>query len=772
MGNASTKSNLKGDIAFYDNYIPTLEDGTYTISAETQIEDLDTDVYFENPITQQFEVRGPQFTLPASDISSIYPPVNSNSVYDQYLPNIVLTKRILPWERYFDVNDKTIPWLCLLVFAEGEIPVDPQTNSSLITSTVNDFLASEEDVLKPDIDPASVSSDVLNTNCSSIQITAEVFNAVAPKVEELKYLAHVREVDISNQASSGTEDPGWFSVITGNRLLQSTAENGTRYYVHLVSLEGYCDLMNDPGSWPNKVSNDQEAMDIALISLYNWTFLSQPEELNFKQLVENFWNQAGGNADNLLLRRYVGASGNPDEATQRTLTRLKNGYVPLNYHTATGEDTFSWYRGPLSPVIAQPLPATNEGDLPSASSLMIYDKTTGIFDHSYSAAWTMGRSLGLADGNFSQALMRFRKKAYGIVGKLMDKLSLDQISQTDLSETLKQSYLRDSFQDLLKQNVGKSLTSILSKTLEESTDTLNETNATYETNEVQNTLDFISENVILELIADELADDLTPIAQWLAQTQLLYKVPFNHLVPDQLSLPVESLRFFYVDQNWLDCLTHGALSLGVQSSKDTVLNITMKRFIDEAMVKETKVIRDQLIGTATGDTEADSRKEAMSGILIRSAVVSGWPGLVVKAYKGGALNGTQLKTLRMERLSSNVLLCLFLDIPDTIMLAEPQQGLCFGVEDGNVINLRKLTDQTGEPTGESFPESGGFETFYRFDQPGIGYGVLNFNDANNNSVLKALQEGFDQDTPIGPAQLALQMVKAPEEISFNQAKQD
>ena len=105
-----------GDIAFFDNYLPSLEDGIYTISTKSEITGLiDTATYFDSPIQQDFEVRGPQFSLPATEVHSVYPPINSSSVYDQYLPNIVLNKRVLPWERYFDVNDKTIPWLCFEV---------------------------------------------------------------------------------------------------------------------------------------------------------------------------------------------------------------------------------------------------------------------------------------------------------------------------------------------------------------------------------------------------------------------------------------------------------------------------------------------------------------------------------------------------------------------------------------------------------------------------------------------------------------------------------
>lgn len=756
-----------GDIAFFDNYIPSIEDGEYTISATTEITGIDTGTYFDDPITQKFEVRGPQFTLPATDVHSVYPPTNSNSFYDQYLPSIVLNKRVLPWERYYDKKDRTIPWLCLLVFAEGEITVDPKTRSALIKSTASEFLTANDDVLKPAIPPDSVPADVLASNCSSIQIPAATFNALAPKVDELKFLSQVRQVDTGDQAIMGFEDKGWFSVVAGNRLLKTDVPTGTRFCVHLVSLEGYYDIMNSTTLWPKKISDPTQDKDIALASLYNWTFLSQPEKLNFRELVENFATQSGGVADNLLLRRYVTAPEHPDSSTQAVLARLQNGYIPLNYATFSGEETFSWFRGPFTPVIAQPLPRSSvDFHFPSSSSTMIYDNTTGIFDQSYSAAWSVGRVLGLADSAFCQALLQYRKKAYNIVGKLIDVLkTADEATEADLTQIIKNSVVRDSFKTILSQDIGKSLTCAFANPVPAGAEKPTSTQTTTSDSPVEVAKSFFAQLSVQDLLKEEVKDDLIPIVQWLARLQLLYDVPFSHLVPDQLSLPVESMRFFYVDQNWLDCLVDGAISIGVQSSKDSFFNSVMRGVINDAVTAETKAIRDKLLGIATKDSEPDSIKEALTGILIRSAVISGWPGLVVKGYKGDYETGTKLKMLRMDRLSSNVLLCIFLDVPDTIILAEPQQGLCFGVEDGNIINLRQLTNPPGKPTGNNFPASGGFETFFRPTTGDLGSNVLNINDGPN-SVVQTIGQKQYLNTTIGSAQFAMEMVKAPEEVSF------
>jgi hypothetical protein len=119
----------------------------------------------------------------------------------------------------------------------------------------------------------------------------------------------------------------------------------------------------------------------------------------------------------------------------------------------------------------------------------------------------------------------------------------------------------------------------------------------------------------------------------------------------------------------------------------------------------------------------------------------------------------------MDRLSESIMICIFPDIPDSVLIAEPQQGLCFGIEDNDVINLRLLANPPGQPTGNLFPATGGFSAFYRSTSGNIGNYVLNINDGTN-SVVQTLQLPAYLNTTIGPAQFALEMVKAPEEISF------
>ncbi len=749
-----------GDVAFYDDYQTSIDDGIYRIEAKTEIEGVETGTYFDDPITQRFEIRGPQFSIPSSAIHSVYPPGQSNSIYGQNLANVVISRRVLPWERRMDANDPAMPWLCLLAFREGEIPLDTKTNQTIKTNKVSALLAPKGDVVKPDIPVSGIPEQVLGSTCAHIQITAPIFQALAPKLAELRYLSHVREVNMSNQAFMQLDESGWFSVVAGNRLLATEGNRGTRYFVHLVSLEGYFALMNDPASWPKKESDPAQDKDIALVSLYNWTFLSQPQPLDFRQLVENFANQAGGDADNLLLRRKVDPPEPPiDPPTQQTLDRLNHGYVPRTYRAPSGEQTYAWYRGPLCPVIAQQLPRpTPDYHYPSASSLMIYDKAAGVFDQSYAAAWSIGRAMALSDSTFGTALIRFRKSAYRLLVRLMDALdAVGDNTPADLAAIVKSSAVRDAFRKAVNTDLGGQIAKLPQAA--SGVPARRADAGVAEPDPVAVAKAFLAEPAVTEFLKEKVASDLLPVAEGLARSRLLYDVPFNHLVPDQKALPVEAMRFFYVDQNWLDALTDGAISVGMQSSKDSFFTQAMRGVLDEAVAAEVALLRSRLLGQAVGEHEGNDPREAMSGVLIRSAVVSGWPGLQIKGFKGDPTSGTALKLLRMDRLASNVVLALFLDVPDTVMLAEPQQGLAFGVEDGMVVSLRQLADPPGRPLGKDMP------AVFRTTGGQLGDTVLNVNDGAA-AMVPTMQSAPYLGAAIGPAQFGMQMIRSPEAITF------
>jgi hypothetical protein len=145
------------------------------------------------------------------------------------------------------------------------------------------------------------------------------------------------------------------------------------------------------------------------------------------------------------------------------------------------------------------------------------------------------------------------------------------------------------------------------------------------------------------------------ITAWFTNLGLLQGVPFNYLISDERMLPKESIRFFWVDRMWVDCLLDGAFSIGRVTMSDYAL--------DQAH--------------ATGNSSpATNPFDGVTGFLLRSDVVAGWPGLQANGYDSG---GKELPLLRIERLSPNVLICLFDGEVNSVALHQKPETLHFGL---------------------------------------------------------------------------------------------
>ncbi|MFZ5890554.1 MAG: hypothetical protein ACOY0T_05745 [Myxococcota bacterium] len=210
--------------------------------------------------------------------------------------------------------------------------------------------------------------------------------------------------------------------------------------------------------------------------------------------------------------------------------------------------------------------------------------------------------------------------------------------------------------------------------------------------------------------ASESLSTLPPyIDSFLAHLRLLIGVPFHYLVPDARLLPVESIRFFYLDRSWTDRLVDGAAAVGKIGTRELCHAQAqlpgVQRLVDdtESLVRglQRRVVKD-FVATKNDPERPRVAADTVTGFLLRSALVSGWPHMEVKAFR----DGQRLTILRLERLSPGVMIALFRGVPDRVELEEPHHGVQFGV-DGSAPNYRVFLRSA---TGEQVPSPSNPET--------------------------------------------------------------
>lgn len=405
-----------GSVRFYNNSIPPLKSGSYQITVAQEIVDPSGKNSSELPATpfiqnQAFDVRGPRFRLDPLDVFSVYPPGSSVGEFGDLLPQIVLTRRTLPWERSIGPNTPdSVPWLALLVLDEGEIldGGDPEANPTLgrtveVQQAVN--LPLDGKILTAQVSLSSFESPQMK--CRVIDLPPAVFTDILPKASELPLLAHCRQVETEHKEILDLEEEGWFSIVVANRFPKTEGRN----IVHLVSLESFKDYLPDG---PRSPANYER---IRLVSLASWFFTAKRERGSFVSLMENL---DGGLLMMPVSEQSRRAAQTPAQKT--VLTAIDSGYVPIKYGMRQGEKTMAWYRGPLLPVSTQQVQRPDH--FVTSDSAMIYDRQTGLFDLSFATAWQIGRLVALADKSFSLEMLKWRREGHQVMSMVLERKDL------------------------------------------------------------------------------------------------------------------------------------------------------------------------------------------------------------------------------------------------------------------------------------------------------------------------------------------------------------
>lgn len=178
-----------------------------------------------------------------------------------------------------------------------------------------------------------------------------------------------------------------------------------------------------------------------------------------------------------------------------------------------------------------------------------------------------------------------------------------------------------------------------------------------------------------------------PLHPWFNKLSLLNGLPAINLIPDPNMLPVESMRFFFLDRNWVDMLLDGAFSIG---------RVNSFQYEFDTEIMESMVLNPN---------------PEVTGFLLRSEVVRGWPDLLVDGYNIRQTNTeaipdeNRLEVLRMDRISDSILLCMFEGNVKTVDIHLKAEAVHFGVEPVGIDGFKKeLRGLDGEPNEKSVME--------------------------------------------------------------------
>jgi hypothetical protein len=464
-----------GSMYLYDDITPPLVDNSYRIDVVTNV------TYDGNqaPLSSNsgyFDIQGPRFSLPATDVAGVFPPNNGHGGFDENIPQIAITRRTLPWERRLTSNPALIgtptrdantaepnpfpqqfgqpqefgptPWIALLLFEEGEYAL--HQNVPLKSIMPADAYARLE-----------VADDV---TCDSIEVEHNLLQSILPSLDELTLLSHVRQVNVNDRELNAASGDGFFAVVMGNRL----PSPGAKFRACLVSLEERTDLVqaNPPAVAPpvfyaisnepiHNLETDRESRSAPPSSPVSEPTLRASATLTSGTPQQTLIN-VQETAESLILktvadRNVVTAVGRVRGPSYHPFVLTKQVVLLYSWQfECTGVGTFRDYmqrinvsmmgtvEDPGHPPVADtghiqinvmdragvqenvwyrgpfvPMPLTRDPlTYHSADQCRRVTPETGAEDISYAAAFEAGRMLAAADPRLAQELMRWRRESY------------------------------------------------------------------------------------------------------------------------------------------------------------------------------------------------------------------------------------------------------------------------------------------------------------------------------------------------------------------------
>jgi hypothetical protein len=663
-------------IVFIQYHEPGLKSGDYRIHAELSVQNLPAQVFGDakGQLQQKtyeseryLRVAGDRFALSPGSVDSVYPPAGSSGNFSRALPHVVLSRPTLPWERTVsETATAHTPWLAILLLTEEE-------------------LRDEKLELAQPTTRGSRTDGSVAIDCDLLTISGKRWSSLAPFASEVPLLAHVRRA-LPALKNDTPEEILEYGLVIGNRLPPANSS----CWAFLVSLE-------DMEKWLPPAPAPQT---VTLVVLHSWRFFAEKETHSFGEVIR-------------ALDHGVGLSL-PDRGSGVAAAPLTMGYIPVPHHLRVGGQTWSWYRGPFTPYgTKRRIKKDPHKPIVWGDGVLLYDPELSMMDVSCASAWALGRLMALNDTSFATTLyksnrenvrstierVRFRMAFGKLAGPSVAEASREQIDR-ELAQALTTALprLSGAQRSAPEDANAASNFALPQKRLSAAERALQLRDALTQEASIAE-LHHLGERVGLLRTHDvEASDPSAPetiIAQWLGNLILLKGVPVHYLIPDERMLPNESIRFFQVDESWLESLRDGALSIGRVTATDLSHDVAFMPLLSTTTERATAVARPQTQRLVAAQT-APPMVKPLSGFLLRSQAIAQWPNMEVE----GSANGATVVTLRQQNIGP-LLICLFDGVVDTVEVFQPSEGVHFGFlpEDNPVAKKRR--NQSGKEWEEN-----------------------------------------------------------------------
>lgn len=647
MSSKVTDTTAKGQIQFIQSHQTPLDAGEYKIEIQQTIQIENINDTFTSNLT--FIVQGNRFELKPQDIHAVFPPSGSFGDHSHVLPHIALKSSTLPWERLAQSGNQNAPWLALIVIHEEENLLRTIQKETILETAFSDSQNQELTKEKKE----ELWQHLLSGSIGWI----ELINDEAIIVEKSKRKSEKLESEFAGfeeQIEAILAKSGNTKITTLKKLQQPstgtikwpgvTLETGQQEDDKVSVIDVPKNLLSEilPTTKDleylahvRQVTGDTENSEPLAVVISNR--LPKKDGISTAYLVS-------------LENRYNNNNEfNYQDATDKNYIRL----VVLkswNFSCTKGEQSFMGLLKKLNKDTLK-LPTQNnpeadqyftKGYIPLRHYLRQGGKTFSWY-HSPLIPGENPTNLTLSQLSIRSAdqLISYNKKtglfdiSYAAAWQLGQLLALqDKKFATSLF-----NWKRSNAQKLAQNNQQALYPHLFPQQDNNSAD-------------------------------NDFPED---IKTWFEQLGLLYNIPFNYLVPDEQMLPPESIRFFWLDWFWVESLLDGAFSIGRVQDSDA------QQYSNNNSLK--------------------GKAKQITGFLMRSEVVSGWPDLQIDGSESSitghkTMEENQKSTiLRRDRISEDVLICLFDGEIKTVDISLKPEGLHFGFNndaDNLWRELRKL----------------------------------------------------------------------------------